>query len=165
MLNSTPAEVRTPPRDATVPNHTLRLDIQGLRALAVSLVVLSHAGVSLLSGGYVGVDVFFVISGFLITSLLLREISATGGISIRRFYARRALRVIGRGHAGTRDGQCPSAVDRRVPGHLPEAREERCPGRGPPRHSLAEERRGRLCGVAFDGPGALRESRASGNPS
>ncbi|MGW2380871.1 acyltransferase family protein [Streptomyces sp. NPDC001658] len=72
----------------------VRLDVQGLRALAVSLVVLSHAGVGGFSGGYVGVDVFFVISGFLISSLLLRELSATGGISIRGFYARRALRLL-----------------------------------------------------------------------
>ncbi|WP_229702525.1 acyltransferase family protein [Streptomyces albiflavescens] len=72
----------------------MRLDIQGLRALAVSLVVLSHAGVSVVGGGYVGVDVFFVISGFLITSLLSRELRATGGISVRKFYARRALRLL-----------------------------------------------------------------------
>ncbi|MFD7874773.1 acyltransferase family protein [Streptomyces sp. NPDC059766] len=74
--------------------HPVRLDIQGLRAVAVSLVVLSHAGVRGFSGGYVGVDVFFVISGFLITSLLLRELSTTGAISIRKFYARRALRLL-----------------------------------------------------------------------
>ncbi len=72
----------------------LRLDIQGLRAVAVSLVVLGHAGVRGFAGGYVGVDVFFVISGFLITSLLLRELSTTDGMSIRRFYARRALRLL-----------------------------------------------------------------------
>ncbi|MDX3853520.1 acyltransferase family protein [Streptomyces sp. AK02-01A] len=72
----------------------MRLDIQGLRALAVTLVILSHAGVKRFSGGYVGVDVFFVISGFLITSLLMRELSTTGGISIRKFYARRALRLL-----------------------------------------------------------------------
>ncbi|MGW2260580.1 acyltransferase family protein [Streptomyces sp. NPDC001780] len=71
-----------------------RLDVQGLRALAVTLVVLSHAGVGAFAGGYVGVDVFFVISGFLITSLLLRELTATGGLSVRRFYARRALRLL-----------------------------------------------------------------------
>ncbi|MEU3187647.1 acyltransferase family protein [Streptomyces sp. NPDC006923] len=86
--------VRVPPRGGSVAQHPVRLDIQGLRALAVSLVVLSHAGVGRFSGGYVGVDVFFVISGFLITSLLTRELSTTGGISIRRFYARRALRLL-----------------------------------------------------------------------
>jgi len=75
-------------------NPGLRLDIQGLRAVAVSLVVLGHAGVRGFAGGYVGVDVFFVISGFLITSLLVRELATKNGISIRRFYARRALRLL-----------------------------------------------------------------------
>ncbi|MFE9767883.1 acyltransferase family protein [Streptomyces sp. NPDC005808] len=83
-----------PSRDGIGGGHSPRLDIQGLRALAVTLVVLSHAGVTQLSGGYVGVDVFFVISGFLITSLLLRELSDTGKVSIRKFYARRALRLL-----------------------------------------------------------------------
>lgn len=72
----------------------LRLDIQGLRAVAVTLVVLGHAGVRGFGGGYVGVDVFFVISGFLITSLLLRELATSNGLSIRGFYARRALRLL-----------------------------------------------------------------------
>ncbi|MFC6083605.1 acyltransferase family protein [Sphaerisporangium aureirubrum] len=71
-----------------------RADIEGLRAVAVGLVVLSHCGVPLLAGGYVGVDVFFVISGFLITSLLSRELTRTGRISIGGFYARRALRLL-----------------------------------------------------------------------
>jgi peptidoglycan/LPS O-acetylase OafA/YrhL len=71
-----------------------RRDIEGLRAVAVLLVVLYHCGVSLFGGGYVGVDVFFVISGFLITSLLLREVAATGTISIAGFYARRFLRLL-----------------------------------------------------------------------
>ncbi|GAA2311348.1 SGNH hydrolase domain-containing protein [Streptomyces kunmingensis] len=71
-----------------------RADIQGLRAVAVTLVVLSHAGLRHFSGGYVGVDVFFVISGFLITSLLIRELDRTGRISVTRFYARRALRLL-----------------------------------------------------------------------
>ncbi len=71
-----------------------RLDIQGLRAVAVGLVVLDHAGVALVAGGYVGVDVFFVVSGFLITSLLLREAERTGRIDIPAFYARRARRIL-----------------------------------------------------------------------
>ncbi|MFE4368360.1 acyltransferase family protein [Streptomyces sp. NPDC056835] len=72
----------------------MRLDIQGLRALAVSLVILSHIGVARFSGGYIGVDVFFVISGFVITSMLLRELSSTGRLSIGEFYARRAMRLL-----------------------------------------------------------------------
>jgi peptidoglycan/LPS O-acetylase OafA/YrhL len=71
-----------------------RPDIEGLRAVAVLLVVLSHVGVPALAGGFVGVDVFFVISGYLITSLLLRESAATGRIAIGAFYARRALRLL-----------------------------------------------------------------------
>ncbi|MEV6703587.1 acyltransferase, partial [Streptomyces sp. NPDC051453] len=90
-----PGSGRTsPPPGATRSGPAQRPDIQGLRALAVTLVVLGHAGVTRLSGGYVGVDVFFVISGFLITSSLLRELSATDRISIRAFYARRALRLL-----------------------------------------------------------------------
>ncbi|MFI5931310.1 acyltransferase family protein [Actinoplanes sp. NPDC051494] len=71
-----------------------RRDIEGLRAVAVLLVVAYHCGLPLISGGYVGVDVFFVISGFLITGLLLREARGSGTISIPRFYARRALRLL-----------------------------------------------------------------------
>jgi peptidoglycan/LPS O-acetylase OafA/YrhL len=71
-----------------------RPDIEGLRAVAVLLVVVGHVGVPGLSGGYVGVDVFFVISGFLITSLLLREAEQTGRISVPRFYCRRAVRLL-----------------------------------------------------------------------
>jgi peptidoglycan/LPS O-acetylase OafA/YrhL len=71
-----------------------RNDIQGLRALAVVLVLGYHAGVPQLSGGFVGVDVFFVISGFLITGLLLREIDTTGSVDLRSFYARRARRLL-----------------------------------------------------------------------
>lgn len=57
-------------------------------------MLLCHAGLPFLAGGYVGVDVFFVISGFLITRLLLGELDRTGGISLRRFYARRARRLL-----------------------------------------------------------------------
>ncbi|GAB3652476.1 hypothetical protein GCM10027589_10030 [Actinocorallia lasiicapitis] len=60
----------------------------------MTLVVLDHAGIGAFSGGYAGVDVFFVISGFLITSLLLRELSSTGRVSIRGFYARRFTRLL-----------------------------------------------------------------------
>ena len=75
-----------------------RRDLQGLRAVAVLLVALNHAGVPFLSGGYVGVDVFFVLSGYFITGLLLREgfggEDGLGRISLRRFYARRARRIL-----------------------------------------------------------------------
>ncbi len=72
----------------------LRRDIQGLRAIAVLTVLLWHAGVSFLPGGFVGVDVFFVISGFLMTRLLLRELESTGRIAPIAFYARRARRLL-----------------------------------------------------------------------
>ena len=62
--------------------------------MAIGAVLLCHAGIPLLAGGYVGVDVFFVISGFLITGLLLREVERTGGISLRGFYARRIRRLL-----------------------------------------------------------------------
>jgi peptidoglycan/LPS O-acetylase OafA/YrhL len=82
-------EAGTAPED-----RRFRPDVEGLRAVAVLLVVLFHAGVPGLTGGYVGVDVFFVISGFVITGLLLRERAATGQTSIRAFYARRCRRII-----------------------------------------------------------------------
>jgi peptidoglycan/LPS O-acetylase OafA/YrhL len=71
-----------------------RPDVEGLRAVAVLLVVLYHANVPLITGGYIGVDVFFVISGFVITGVLLRERSATGRTSILAFYGRRCRRII-----------------------------------------------------------------------
>ncbi len=70
-----------------------RPEIDGLRAVAVLSVVLFHAGVPWLPGGFVGVDVFFVISGFLITSILLAERS-TDTFTFARFYARRARRIL-----------------------------------------------------------------------
>lgn len=71
-----------------------RADIQGLRAVAVILVVLYHAHLPGLSGGYVGVDVFFVISGFLITAHLLGSLAKTGRVDFGEFYARRIRRII-----------------------------------------------------------------------
>lgn len=73
-------------------NHW-RKDIQGLRGLAVLSVVVYHAGV-FLPGGYLGVDIFFVISGFVITALLLREYESTGTISLSGFYRRRIKRLL-----------------------------------------------------------------------
>jgi peptidoglycan/LPS O-acetylase OafA/YrhL len=70
------------------------LEVQALRALAVALVVLYHLWPGAVPGGYVGVDVFFVISGCLITSVLLREIDRSGRISLTGFWARRARRIL-----------------------------------------------------------------------
>jgi len=70
-----------------------RPDIDGLRAIAVTAVVLFHAGIPGVSGGYAGVDVFFVISGFLITQIIYREIEASE-FSFARFYERRVRRII-----------------------------------------------------------------------
>ena len=72
---------------------SFRPDIQGLRAVAVLAVVAYHAGLPV-PGGYIGVDVFFVISGYLITNHLLAEIRSTGRLSFGRFYARRARRIL-----------------------------------------------------------------------
>jgi len=71
-----------------------RADIQGLRAIAVVLVLLAHAGVRFAAGGFVGVDVFFVLSGFLITGLLLTEAGKHGSVSLVDFYVRRARRIL-----------------------------------------------------------------------
>jgi peptidoglycan/LPS O-acetylase OafA/YrhL len=71
-----------------------RPDIDGLRAIAVAIVVAFHAGLPGVGGGFVGVDVFFVISGYLITGLLLEELRETGSISLSRFYARRVRRLL-----------------------------------------------------------------------
>jgi len=80
------------------PNHPsqdgFRPDIEGLRGIAVLIVVLFHAGLAGVVGGFIGVDVFFVISGFLITGLLLREHERTGRIAFLPFYARRARRLL-----------------------------------------------------------------------
>ncbi|MGL5859016.1 MAG: acyltransferase family protein [Angustibacter sp.] len=91
------ARPATPDRDRERHRPTkdvFRPDIEGLRTVAIGTVLLYHAGISYLPGGFIGVDVFFVISGFLITSLLLRELRTTGTISLVRFYARRAKRLL-----------------------------------------------------------------------
>ena len=74
--------------------RSFRTDIEGLRAVAVLAVVLFHADVPGVGGGYIGVDVFFVISGFLITGLLWREVAASGSIRLPRFYGARARRLL-----------------------------------------------------------------------
>ena len=71
-----------------------RRDITGLRTLALVLVLLYHAGVPGFAGGFTGVDVFFVVSGYLITGLLVRELDENGRINLWQFYARRARRLL-----------------------------------------------------------------------
>ena len=88
-LTSSGDEAGTAPGD-----RKWRPDIQGLRAIAVALVVAVHFGVPGFQGGYVGVDVFFVVSGFVIAGLLLRESNLTGRTSLVDFYARRCRRIL-----------------------------------------------------------------------
>jgi peptidoglycan/LPS O-acetylase OafA/YrhL len=71
-----------------------RPDLEGLRGIAVALVLLYHAEMPGFTGGFVGVDVFFVLSGFLITGLLVRELQASGTVSLPGFYARRIRRIL-----------------------------------------------------------------------
>ena len=77
-----------------------RPEIDGLRAIAVLAVIVYHApkitfqGFSLFEGGYLGVDIFFVISGYLITSIITREIKKSGNFSFTNFYERRIRRII-----------------------------------------------------------------------
>lgn len=82
----------TPPRAPAAP-RSFRPDIEGLRALAVLVVVVYHAGLGI-SGGYVGVDVFFVISGFLITRQLVKQIGVRGVAALPVFYAQRLRRLL-----------------------------------------------------------------------
>jgi peptidoglycan/LPS O-acetylase OafA/YrhL len=95
---SAPAVVEqaTPTHDSSTTRvrSEFRSEIQGLRALAVLLVVLFHLWPDRLSGGFVGVDVFFVISGYLITAHMYREAATTGTLSLRRFWARRIRRLL-----------------------------------------------------------------------
>src|SRR6202012_6185487 len=68
--------------------------LDGLRAVAVALVLADHGGIPGMSGGFLGVDVFFVLSGFLITSLLLDELGRSGRIDLANFWIRRARRLL-----------------------------------------------------------------------
>ncbi len=88
MSESTPSSRQGPPRLPYMPG------VDGLRALAVAAVVIYHLGAGWLPGGFLGVDVFFVISGYLITSLLLAEHRRTGHIELVRFWMRRARRLL-----------------------------------------------------------------------
>ena len=80
------------PTVPTAPEY-FRQDIQGLRGIAVLLVVIYHTGIAL-PGGYIGVDIFFVISGFVITQLLVREASDGSSIHLAKFYSRRIKRIL-----------------------------------------------------------------------
>ena len=76
-----------------------RPEIDGLRAIAVSAVILYHAKITFLGqqpfeGGFIGVDIFFVISGYLITSIILKELITTGSFSFKNFYERRVRRIL-----------------------------------------------------------------------
>ncbi|GGM27462.1 acyltransferase family protein [Promicromonospora citrea] len=82
------------PSSPVRPRRTFRPEVQALRALAVLLVVIYHIDPAVLPGGYIGVDVFFVISGFLITGHLWREASSTGRVSLAKFWAARARRIL-----------------------------------------------------------------------
>ncbi len=90
------AVIRVPSVAVPLPaaRPAFRPDVEGLRAVALGCVLLFHAGVPFARGGNVGVDVFFVISGFLITGLLVRELGTTGRVDLPAFYARRARRIL-----------------------------------------------------------------------
>lgn len=94
----TPSPSRASNRRERSPEHAASdrfiPHVQGLRAIAVLFVVLYHFWPARLSGGYVGVDIFFVISGFLITAHLARELTTTGGVKLSQFWARRARRLL-----------------------------------------------------------------------
>ena len=89
-------DTASPSRSAErrIARAAFRPDIEGLRAVAVIAVVLYHAGIPGVGGGYIGVDVFFVISGFLITGLLWREVATTNAVALGRFYGARARRLL-----------------------------------------------------------------------
>lgn len=94
QLDTAPPSAGSKPASAGATHAHFRPDIEGLRAIAVLAVVLYHAGITSLHGGFIGVDVFFVISGFLITSQLLKEIGRSGTVDLAQFWARRARRLL-----------------------------------------------------------------------
>jgi peptidoglycan/LPS O-acetylase OafA/YrhL len=89
-----PAQAQRSPEDVTPGRLRYMPGVDGLRAIAVAAVIAYHLGAGWLPGGFLGVDVFLVISGFLITSLLLAERQAKGKIDLKRFWTRRALRLL-----------------------------------------------------------------------
>lgn len=83
-----------PQRETPTPKLKYQPSLDGIRAIAVMAVLVFHGSAPWLPGGFLGVDVFFVLSGFLITSILLHEVETTGRISFKRFYLRRARRLL-----------------------------------------------------------------------
>ena len=95
VLRRAPARASTSAGAATTrPDAGHLPGLDGLRALAVIAVLIFHLRATWLPGGFLGVDVFFVVSGFLITTLLLREVSRTGRVDLKRFWLRRARRLL-----------------------------------------------------------------------
>src|SRR6478672_3834911 len=92
-VETRPADAEGPPPPPG-PSAYYRPHLDGLRSIAVYLVVLFHAGSSWFSGGFIGVDVFFVLSGYLVTQVLLRDLAGGGAIHFSRFYARRYRRLL-----------------------------------------------------------------------
>jgi peptidoglycan/LPS O-acetylase OafA/YrhL len=88
------AKEGTTARTARGGHLTYRPHLDGLRTVAVYLVVAFHAGLGWFRGGFIGVDLFFVLSGFLVTSIMMRDLVAIGRIDRRRFYARRVRRIL-----------------------------------------------------------------------
>ena len=90
----TPVEAPVPDAPPEGPSLSYMPALDGVRAFAVLGVMAFHSGVRFLPAGFLGVDTFFVLSGFLITSLLLGEWAKSAGIGLRRFWARRARRLL-----------------------------------------------------------------------
>src|SRR5215471_7586515 len=86
------APISDPPPYATPPMLRSK-PLDGLRGVAVFLIIIFHASDLAVTGAWIGVDVFFVLSGFLITTILMTELDTDGGISFKRFYLRRTLRL------------------------------------------------------------------------
>ncbi len=79
----------------SAPERTaFRPDIEGLRGISIAAILLFHAGLPFVPGGFIGVDVFFVLSGFLITGLIVREVTSTGTLRLGAFWGRRARRLL-----------------------------------------------------------------------
>ena len=91
------AEIRTDAKRSGTPEGEhlrYRPHLDGLRAVAVYLVVAYHSGLGVFSGGFIGVDIFFVLSGFLVTKILVRDLASVGHVRGRQFYARRVRRIL-----------------------------------------------------------------------